>query len=94
MDVSRYSAALRRSAKWQVLAVIVAYAAYHLKFAAVPVRMFEMKPGVVTGEVMGTGTLAARISTTISPRLQERLAEVLVDRNDSVQSRASARAAR
>jgi HlyD family secretion protein len=48
--------------------------------------MFEMKPGVVTGEVMGTGTLEARISTTISPRLQERLAEVLVDQDDFVKA--------
>jgi HlyD family secretion protein len=35
---------------------------------------------------MGAGTLEARVKTTISPRLQERLAEVLVDQNDPVQS--------
>jgi HlyD family secretion protein len=35
---------------------------------------------------MGTGTLEARVKTTISPRIQERLAEVLVDQNDLVQA--------
>ena len=35
---------------------------------------------------MGTGTLEARVKTTISPRIQERLAEVLVDQGDFVKS--------
>ena len=35
---------------------------------------------------MGTGTLEARVKTTISPRIQERLAEVLVDQNDVVKT--------
>ena len=35
---------------------------------------------------MGTGTLEARVKTTISPRIQERLAEVLVDQGDIVKS--------
>jgi multidrug efflux pump subunit AcrA (membrane-fusion protein) len=30
------------------------------------------------------GTLEARVKTTISPRIQERLAEVLVDQGDAV----------
>jgi HlyD family secretion protein len=38
----------------------------------------------VVAEVLGTGTLEARVKTTISPRLQERLAEVLVDQGDAV----------
>ena len=55
-------------------------------FAAVPVEAFEVQPGVVIGEVMGTGTLDARVKTTISPRIQERLAEVFVDQNDFVKA--------
>ena len=35
---------------------------------------------------MGTGTLEARVKTTISPRIQERLAEVLVDQDDVVKT--------
>ena len=42
--------------------------------------------GEVRGEVMGTGTLEARVKTVISPRIQERLAEVLADQGDAVKS--------
>lgn len=86
MNAPRLSAMLRKSAKWLVLVVIVAAVLYRVKFAAVPVEAFTVKPGVVVGEVMGTGTLEARIKTAISPRMQERLAEVLVDQNDVVKA--------
>lgn len=86
MNAPRFSATLRKSAKWLVLVVIVAAVLYRVKFAAVPVEAFEVQPGVVIGEVMGTGTLDARVKTTISPRIQERLAEVFVDQNDFVKA--------
>ena len=35
---------------------------------------------------MGTGTLEARVKTTVSARIQERLAEVLVDQGDKVKA--------
>lgn len=41
-------------------------------------------PTALTAEVMGTGTLEARVKTTLSPRIQERLAEVLVDQGDAI----------
>jgi multidrug resistance efflux pump len=53
---------------------------------AVVVVFAVLPPGEVRGEVMGTGTLEARVKTTISPRIQERLAEVLVDQGDPVKS--------
>lgn len=42
--------------------------------------------GELNGEVMGTGTLEAHIKTTISPRIQERLANVFVDQGDTVKA--------
>lgn len=78
--------ALRKSAKWLILAALVAFAVYRVKFAPAPVLLLEIKPGMVIGEVMGTGTLEARVKTTISPRIQERLAEVLVDQGDPVEA--------
>ena len=37
-----------------------------------------------SAKVMGTGTLEARVKTTVSARIQERLVEVLVDQGDQV----------
>jgi len=59
---------------------------YQVKFAPAPVTVHEVKPSLIAAEVLGTGTLEARVKTTISPRIQERLAEVLVDQNDPVQA--------
>lgn len=78
--------AFRKSAKWFALALVLAFAVWRIKLAPTPVQMFEVKPGMVVGEVMGTGTLEARIKTTLSSRIQERLAEVFVDRGDFVQA--------
>jgi ABC-type glutathione transport system ATPase component len=72
--------------KLALAAAVVVVIAYRLRFAPVPVLGHEICPGSIAGEVMGTGTLEARVKTTISPRIQERLAEVLVDQNDRVET--------
>jgi HlyD family secretion protein len=77
---------LRKLLPWLVVAVVVAFAVYRLKFSPMPVMAYTICMGEVRGEVMGTGTLEARVKTTISPRIQERLAEVLVDQNDVVKT--------
>lgn len=86
MSASRLTATLRKSARWLVLVLIAVVVLYRVKFAAVPVEAFAVKPGVVMGEVMGTGTLEARIKSSVSARIQERLADVLVDQNDFVKA--------
>jgi HlyD family secretion protein len=57
-----------------------------MKFTPVPVITYTVAAGPIVAEVMGTGTLEARVKTTISPRIQERLAEVLVDQDDMVKA--------
>jgi multidrug resistance efflux pump len=42
--------------------------------------------GELAAEVMGTGTLEARVKTTVSARIQERLVEILADQGDTVTS--------
>lgn len=74
----------RSSVKWLVIALVAGFVVYRVKFAPVHVEGHRVALGPVVAEVMGTGTLEARVKTTISPRLQERLAEVLVDQNDRV----------
>ena len=83
---SHLASVLRKSAKWAVLVAVVAFVVYRVKFAPTPVLVHEVKSGPIVAEVMGTGTLEARVKTTISPRIQERLAEVLVDQNDAVKT--------
>ena len=77
---------VRQSAQLLLLLLVVGLVAYRLKFRPTPVTAYTVATGEVQGEVMGTGTLGARVKTTISPRIQERLAEVLVDQGDSVKS--------
>jgi HlyD family secretion protein len=67
-----------------LLLAVVATLLLRQKFAPVPVLVHELSTAVAVAEVMGTGTLEARVRTTISPRLQERLAEVLVDQGSPV----------
>lgn len=77
---------LRRLLPWLVVATLAVVAVYKLKFGPVPVADSRPKPARDTGEVMGTGTLEARVKTTVSARIQERLAEVLVDQGDKVKA--------
>jgi RND family efflux transporter MFP subunit len=57
---------------------------YHLKMAPVTVSAFAVKRGPVEAEVMGTGILTAHTRATISPKIQGRLVELIVDQNDTV----------
>jgi RND family efflux transporter MFP subunit len=57
---------------------------YHFLFAPLPVETSTVKIGPITEEVMGTGTLEARVHATISPKISGLIAEVLVDQGDKV----------
>lgn len=78
--------ASRTALKLLLLALLLTAVVYRVKFAPVAVTAYEVKPIPIIAEVLGTGTLEARVKTTISPRIQERLAEVLVDQNDEVKA--------
>ncbi len=75
---------LRTGLKLLIVAALAGVVVYKLKFSPAPVVSHLVARGPVVAEVMGTGTLEARVKTTISPRIQERLAEVLVDQGDLV----------
>ncbi|MCC6235677.1 MAG: efflux RND transporter periplasmic adaptor subunit [Verrucomicrobiales bacterium] len=75
---------LRRSWKWLLLLALVAGLVARSRLVRVPVLAHTATHGPLTAEVMGTGTLEARVKTTLSPRIQERLAEVLVDQGDAI----------
>jgi len=61
----------RRVRKFLAVSLVLAAAAVlvvWLKFAPVPVAAHEIQPAAIVVEVMGTGTLEARVKTTISAR--------------------------
>src|ERR1035437_2114227 len=77
---------VRTTLKVLLPALLVAVIVYRVKFAPAPVAAHGIKPAAILAEVMGTGTLEGRVKPTISPPIEERLAEVLVDQNDPVKA--------
>lgn len=75
---------IRKHWKWVVLVVIAIAVVARLKLSAIQVQAHTLRHEEIVAEVLGVGTLEARVKTTISPRIQERLAEVLVDQSDFV----------
>ena len=73
---------------WRTLQVAVFVAAVaagvYWYYAAVPVLEHQIKAGELIAEVMGTGTLEARVKSTISPKIAGRVHEVFVDQGDHV----------
>ncbi len=63
---------------------VVAAGVYWLRFAPAQGTGSAVKLGVVVAEVMGTGTLEARVSATVGPKIAGRIVEVLVDEGDRV----------
>ncbi len=78
---------IRRLLAWLIVAAVAGFAVYKLKFAPVPVVAYTVARGEIVAEVMGAGTLEARVKTTVSARIQERLLEVRVDQGDNHISR-------
>jgi RND family efflux transporter MFP subunit len=77
---------LTRSMYWIFSLAALLVIVYWIKNSPLAVAAYTVAQGDLQAEIMGTGTLDARIKTTISPRIQERLAEVLVDEGDAVKS--------
>jgi len=76
----------RRLITLVIVGMVAGFGVYKLEFAPLPVLAHAVARGEILAEVMGTGTLEARVKTTVSARIQERLAEVLVDQGDAVKA--------
>lgn len=57
---------------------------YWARFRPIAVTRHEVSDGPIVAEVMGTGTLEARIKATVSPKISGRISNVLVDQGDRV----------
>lgn len=74
---------------WRLLKVIVGLVIgggllYWMKFAPLPVVSHTVERGTIVAEVMGTGTLEARVQMTVSPKISGRMVDVLVDQGARV----------
>lgn len=69
---------------WTVVVLILGFLVYRSRFAPISVITHEIANGPIAAEVMGTGTLDARLKATLSPKIQGRLTEVLVDQGDGI----------
>ncbi len=77
---------LLRWGKWMLVAVVVAAAIYWLRFRPVSVIGYPVTTGEIVAEVMGTGTLEAKVRTVVSTKIAGRIAEMKVDQGDAVQA--------
>lgn len=82
--MKRTNARLLRAVKILVPLGIAATAVGYVLLKPVSVELHEVTRGSVRVEVMGTGTLEAHFAAIISPKIQGRLKQVLVDQNDRV----------
>lgn len=72
--------------KVAIVVGVVGYAVYYVKTMPVAVTSHTVARDSIVTEVMGTGTLEARVKATISPKISGRIAEVLVDQGQTVTS--------
>jgi len=70
--------------RFLIIAAILAAVFYYVRLAPITVSVLAVKQGPVEAEVMGAGTLTAHTRATISPKIQGRLVELMVDQNDTV----------
>jgi HlyD family secretion protein len=76
----------RQAAKAAVVVAVLGAGVYWLALAPVAVRSHRVEGGQVVAEVMGTGTLEARVKSTISPKISGRIEAVLADQGDEVKA--------
>ncbi|APZ90701.1 efflux RND transporter periplasmic adaptor subunit [Fuerstiella marisgermanici] len=75
---------LKRIVKFTFVTLIAAGVIYWIKFSPVSVDTYSAERGTIVAEVMGTGTLEARVSTTVSPKISGRIVDIVVDQGSQV----------
>lgn len=75
---------LKISWKLAIVAAVLGVVVYRVRFAPVPVAGRAAVVGPIVSEVLGTGTLEARVQATISPKISGLITQVLVDQGDRI----------
>lgn len=76
----------RRIGKTLLVLALLAGGVYWWRFAPLKVKTHTVARGEIVVEVMGTGTLEARVKATISSKISGLITKVLVDQGDRVQA--------
>jgi HlyD family secretion protein len=77
---------LWRALRAGAVLVLIGGIIYWIKLAPMSVTTHKIAPGEIIAEVMGTGTLEARVQTTVGPKISGRIAQIVVDQGDRVES--------
>lgn len=80
-SVSRWA---RKSWKWILLAALAGAVFFYVRLRPVKAALHTVQLGRVQREVMGTGTLEARVGATVSSKIAGRVASIAVDQNDRI----------
>ena len=78
--------ALKSLLKLAAVAAVIAGGVYWFRFKPIAVSTHRVAEGELIAEVMGTGTLEARVSAAISPKISGRIEKLMADQGDSVKS--------
>ena len=70
--------------KLALVAAVGGFVVYRMRFAPIPVHSRVVVTGPIAAEVMGTGTLEARVPVTISPKISGLITQVLADQGDRI----------
>lgn len=73
-----------RSVRVVAVIAVVGGVIYWFRLSPVTVTEHRVSRGQIVAEVLGTGTLEARVEATISPKISGRIAEILVDQGHRV----------
>ncbi|MBM3998720.1 MAG: efflux RND transporter periplasmic adaptor subunit [Planctomycetes bacterium] len=75
---------IARIAKWTAVVTVAVVGLFVWWTWSAPVEVVEPRRGGIVAEAMGTGTLEARVATTISPKIAGRIQQVLADQGERV----------
>ena len=73
-----------RGLKLTLVVALIGYGVYVARFSPLRVAGHPVGRGEIVAEVMGTGTLEARVRTTISPKISGRIGQILADEGDRI----------
>lgn len=73
-----------RGAKAVAIVAAIGAVVYWIRFSPVQVHQQQVARGEIRAEVLGTGTLEARINASISPKISGRIRTIAVDQGENV----------